>query len=276
MRWRPIVAIVRKDLTAVIRNRGVRVPLLVTPVLVLGVLPLVLVAGADMLVTGTDVPLEFVAGDPLDDAGDGAATDTDVAAMDPLARLVVFVLEAFVAPLFLLVPLVVATVIAADSFAGERERGTLEALLHTPTTDRELLTAKFLASWVPAVAVSLISFALYSVLANLLAWPTVGRVFFPTPTWLVLAFWVSPALAAFGLSIMVIASSRVHSLQAAHQIGSLLVLPIVVLVIAQISGLMRLQVSWVALSGLALWVTSALIVTLGARSLRRERLAQRL
>jgi ABC-type Na+ efflux pump permease subunit len=38
----------------------------------------------------------------------------------------------------------VSSVLAADSFAGEKERKTLEALLYTPTTDRELFTAKLL------------------------------------------------------------------------------------------------------------------------------------
>ena len=36
------------------------------------------------------------------------------------------------APLFLIVPLMVSAVLAADAFAGEKERRTLEALLHLP------------------------------------------------------------------------------------------------------------------------------------------------
>ena len=36
------------------------------------------------------------------------------------------------APMYLIVPMMVSAVIAADSFVGERERKTLEALLHTP------------------------------------------------------------------------------------------------------------------------------------------------
>lgn len=45
---------------------------------------------------------------------------------------------------------------AADAFAGERERGTLEVLLTTPLSERELLLGKVLtmvlASWGPALA----------------------------------------------------------------------------------------------------------------------------
>ena len=36
----------------------------------------------------------------------------------------------------------------------EKERKTLEALLYTPTTDRELLIAKMLGAWLPAVAIA--------------------------------------------------------------------------------------------------------------------------
>ena len=277
MNWQTVMAIVRKDLQTVLRNRGVRLPLLIAPLVLLVVLPVVLVGGGEVLVADSPVPVDGSGSGPFG-AVDPESQESAVSVgdLDPVGRWAVFVLEVFLAPLYLLVPLIVATVIAADSFAGERERGTLEALLHTPTTDRELLAAKFLASWLPAVTVALAGFAVYSVLANLLAWPSVGRIFFPTPTWLVLAFWVSPAIAAFGLAIMVIASSRVQSLQGAHQVGSLLVLPIVVLLVAQISGMLRLELTGVVVMGGLLWLAALGLLSAGSRLLRRDRLALRL
>jgi ABC-2 type transport system permease protein len=268
-------AIARKDLATVLRNKGVRTPLLVAPVIILVLLSVLLVLGGEVLAAGGQVPIEEMAATPfqrLDDAG-AAAIGGDV---PPSARWAVFVLEVFLAPLYLLVPLVVATVIAADSFAGERERGTLEALLHTPTTDGELMTGKFLAAWLPAVAVAWVGFAVYSVLANLLAWPQLGRVFFPSLTWLLLAFWVTPAISALGLGVMVIASSRVQSLQAAHQIGSLVVLPVVLLLIVQITGSLLFAPLLVTVMGGAIWLAAAAAVLLGAGSLKRQALAVRL
>lgn len=271
----PVRAIVRKDLSAVMRNRGVRMPLLITPVVILLVIPVLLVAGGDLLAAGGAVPLDAVT--PFAGLGDQATQEQVTGAgLSPRGRWAVFVLEVFMAPLYLLVPLIVATVIAADSFAGERERGTLEALLHTPTTDRQLLAAKFLAAWLPAMSVSLVGFAIYSVLANVLSWPTVGRIFFPSPTWLLLAFWVTPGMAALGLGIMVIASSRVHSLQAAHQVGSLVVLPIVLLLIAQITGVFLFDPLLVLIMGSFVWIAALLMLRSGAGTLRREQLATRL
>jgi ABC-2 type transport system permease protein len=269
-------AIVRKDLATVLRNRGVRVPLLITPAIVLIALPILLVLGGDALAAGLPAGIEEAA-TPFDQLAD-PETQARVAGtgVPAAATWGIFVLEVFLAPLYLLIPLIVATVIAADSFAGERERGTLEALLHTPTTDKELLTAKFLASWLPAVFISLVGFAFYSVLANALLWGVLETIWFPSLTWLLLAFWVAPAIAAVGLGIMVIASSRVQSLQAAHQIGSLVVLPIILLLIAQITGLFLLDNALVVLMGGLLWIIGYTTILAGGRSLKRQRLAERL
>jgi ABC-2 type transport system permease protein len=274
--WPAIWAIVRKDLASVVRNRGVRIPLLVTPAIILILLPILLVGGGELLASSGTIPLDAVGSSPLDRIADPQLQERVTSDVPPAARWAVFVLEVFLAPLYLLVPLVVATVIAADSFAGERERGTLEALLHTPTRDRELMLAKFLAAWLPAITVAWGGFLVYSVLANVLAWPSVGRVFFPTSTWLLLAFWVAPAVSALGLGVMVIVSGRVRTLQAAHQIGSLIVLPVVLLLVAQLGGVLLFEPGLVAMMGLLVWLLAAMALWLGAGSLRRERLAERM
>ena len=275
MNWTAVRAIARKDIASVLRNRGVLLPLVITPIVVLVLLPVILVGGAEPIMRGGELPVDGAG--PFQELSEQAAeADQPGAPQTPHGRWTVFVLEVFLAPLFLLVPLVTATVIAADSFAGERERGTLEALLHTPTRDHELLAGKFLAAWVPAVTVSTAGFVVYAFVANALAWGSLGRVFFPTPMWLVLALFVAPGIAALGLGLMVIASSRVNSLQAAHQIGSLLVLPIVMLLVAQIAGLLRFEVGLVTIMGLGIWLAEIAALLIGSGSLRRQRLALKL
>jgi len=276
MNWTAVRAIAEKDLRTVLRNRGVRVPLIVAPVVLLIVLPLLLVLGGQALTANSPLPMDSMGDTIIGRSLTSQEAATSSVTTPGTGQWAAFVLEVFFAPLYLLVPLVVATVIAADSFAGERERGTLEALLHTPTTDQELLTAKFLAAWTPAVVVGTVGFVVYCAVANLAGWPTIGRIFFPNLTWVLLGFWVSPAVAALGLGVMVIVSSRVESLQAAHQIGSLLVLPIILLVVAQVSGAIRLGPELVAGAGLVIWLVAALMVRYGATSLRREHLALRL
>lgn len=270
-------AIVNKDLTAVFRNRGVRTPLIVAPLVILVLMPLLLIGGGELLQSGAAADLSAdgspIAGLVEPDTQEAIVGDR---AVSPRAAYIIFVLEVFLAPLFLLVPLITATVVAADSFAGERERGTLEALLHTPTTDRELMTAKFLSAWIPGVLVALVGFAIYSVLANVLGAGAIGGIWFPTPTWLVLALFVTPAVAALGLGVMVIASSRVQSLQAAHQVGSLMVLPVLVLLIAQVTGALLLSIRVVVAMGVIIWALAALALLFGTSSLKRQALALRI
>jgi ABC-2 type transport system permease protein len=271
-----IRALVKKDLLTIVRNRGLRIPLIVTPVVVLFLLPTLLVIGGELLVSGSVAVVADPEAVGLPGIASPEVQESLIGQETGPALWTRFVLEVMVAPLYLMVPLMVATVIAADSFAGERERKTLEALLHTATSDRELLTAKFLAAWIPAVTVGWLSFAAYAVLANLLGRASLERIFFPTPTWLLLAFWLAPAVAALGLAVMVVTSSRVRSLQAAHQIGSLLVLPVLALLVAQVAGTLLFDVVTVAILGVVVWCAAAVMLLYGTATLRRQRLAERL
>lgn len=273
MRWRTVVAIARRDLSIVLRNRGVRIPLLVAPALILIVLPAFLVGGEQLL--SRLGPLG-VSPDTFGGLAQESERISRAVGDQGSARWVVFVLEVFTAPLYLLVPLMTSTVIAADSFAGERDRGTLEALLHTPTSDEELLAGKFLATWIPAVVLALGGLLLYSVVANALAWPELGYLFFPNATWLILGLWVAPGLAALGLSVMVFVSSRVQSVQAAHQIGSLLVLPVLLMLIGQVTGITLFDVRLVLLMGSLVWIAAAVFLLVASGRFERDRLAARL
>lgn len=84
----------------------------------------------------------------------------------------------------------------------------MEALLYTPTTDRELFLAKLLSAWLPALAVDLGGFILYAIVANPAGWGLMGGLFFPNWTWIVLVIWVAPAVAGLGLGTMVLVSSK--------------------------------------------------------------------
>jgi ABC-type Na+ efflux pump permease subunit len=166
----------------------------------------------------------------------------------------------------------VSSVIAADSFAGEKERKTMEALLYTPTTDRELFVAKLLSGWLAAVAVALIGFILYVITANAAAWSQLHRIFFPTTTWLVMMAWLVPALPGLGLGVMVMVSARAQGFQDANQIGGLVVLPVLLLIVGQVSGVMYFSVTLVFLLGLVVWLLDGLLIWWGSRSFRRSRM----
>ncbi|MDZ4701419.1 MAG: ABC transporter permease subunit [Rhodothermales bacterium] len=268
MHFSAVFALVRRDLKIVSQSRGVLLPMLVVPVLSLVLLPVLAVVAPSL---GDSEQATVLALSRIVDWMSVGLQD-QLAGYTDLQKWVVLVLVYFLAPLYLIVPLMVASVVAADSFAGEKERKTLEALLYTPTTDAELFFGKVLAAWLPAMAVSLGSFLLYATVANWVAWPVLNRLLFPNAIWLILVFWVAPAVAAMGLSVTVLISSRVQSFQEAFQLGGFVVLPIVVLLVGQVSGVMYFSKGMVALLGLGFWLIDAALLVIGARIFRRENL----
>ena len=89
-----------------------------------------------------------------------------IATRPPAEQMILLVNGYLLAPLFLIVPLMVSAVLAADAFAGEKERRTLESLLHLPVSDRDLFLAKLLVAFIPALAVSWIGFVCFAIVAN--------------------------------------------------------------------------------------------------------------
>ncbi len=262
-------AIVAKDLTVVRRSKAVMLPLVLVPLVMVLVLPVV----ASFAPRLAEVPGASDIAQMLDTMPE--AMQAQLAPYTNEGRLVVFLLVYLFAPLYLIVPLMVASVIAADTFAGERERKTLEALLHTPTSDTELVVAKLASGFVPAVLVGWASFALYTLVANVAAWPVIGHVFFPTVMWWVLALVVGPGVAAIGLGATVIVSSRVSTFQEAYQVGGVVVLPIVLLVVGQAAGVVFLSTALVAAVGIVFWLLAAVLLVIGVRTLRRGELLAR-
>jgi len=101
----------------------------------------------------------------------------------------------------LFIPVLCISAVVADSFAGERERQTLEALLATRLSDRAILLGKLLSMVLWAWAVTLVFFLTGVITVNVVVREP-GVVFFGVPG-LLAAFLVPPlaALAAgsFGM-----------------------------------------------------------------------------
>ena len=272
MNWRAIRAVVRKDLKVVLQNKGVVIPLIVVPAIFMLLLPslmaLVPLFEEDLTSAMDDFQM-FLEGMP-------AGLQADLEDLSEGQTLVVLILIYFFAPLYLILPLMVASVIAADSFAGEKERKTLEALLYTPTTDGELFLAKLLSAWLPALGVAWGGLILYAIVANVAGWPTMGQIFFPNLMWIILALWVAPAVAGVGLGTTVLISVRAQGFQDAYQLGAIVVLPLVLLVVGQATGVIYFSVWLVLLLGLVLWLITLSLLWFGAKTFRRSELAAQL
>ncbi len=261
--WTAVRGVVGKDLTAVRRSKSVVIPMLAVPFLLMVVLPAVVGLSARATQgVGVERMLTSVPGDLA----------RPILELPPDEQLIVLVNGYLLAPLFLIVPLMVSAVLAADAFAGEKERKTLESLLHSSISERDLFLAKFLTAFLPAIAVSWIGFAVFAVVANTIAWPVMERVFVPTRLWGVMILYVAPAVATLGLAVMVRVSARTNTAQEANQLGGAVILPLIFLAVGQSTGL--LLVDWPIAVGIGtvIWVLALALLRGGVKRFTRDSL----
>ncbi len=177
--------------------------------------------------------------------------------------------------LFLILPTFVPILLSANAIAGEREKRTLEPLLASPVQPAELLLGKSLASLAPAVFLSVIAFAAVTVLVDVIAWPTFGRLLLPTPSWLLGIFLLAPLFAFLGNGIAVLISARVSDARLAQQLAGLFVLPLVGIAIAQFAGAFRGSILGYLLMAAIVAALDVLLVVLARSVIDRERLLTR-
>jgi len=271
MKFNNIYAIARKDWIEVRQNKYAWAPMLLVPAIFVIVLPLVII----LLMTVLNVdPQEFVMDTDLEFFFKAMPPSISqyLDRSEPIQFAIITILGFMLAPMFLMLPLMYSTTIAAESFAGERERKTMEALLYTPATDAELFLGKVMAAAVPSIGVTWLGFAVYVLILNLAPYSVFQRFWFPLPTWWPLIFWVSPALVAVGISMTVLISEKVPTFLGAYQTSASIVLLVVVLFIGQLSGVLYLSVGVGLGLGALLWVIAGVLAYLAIRTFSREKM----
>ncbi len=272
MNWRTLYTIALKDLKEVMQNRAAWMPAVFVPLFFTVLLPLAVVLLPTLFPSACSPPLDVL----LSKRGLPPFMAERFAGLNGQQLWVVLITGFFLAPLFLIIPLMFASIVGADSFVGERERQTLEALLYTPSSDGELFLGKVLASIAPALALTWLNFLIYTVVVNAASWRVMGCIWFPTAPWWPLMFWVTPAVATLGTVVTVLISSRVRTFMEANQLTGSLVLLILALVAGQVTGVLYLSTGVALLIGLGLWVVDGVLLILAVRTFSRDRLISRL
>ena len=189
------------------------------PVILVAVLPLL----ADPRQLGNDPAADMLIQTVLRDP-----TLTGATLEEKLARLLLRDFGLF----YLFVGVVLASGAAALALVREKEQRTLEPILATPLSDRELLLAKLFAALGPALALMWGS-ALAGSLAGLLAglW-RIGVPMLPTPGNLAGWLLLGPALAALAALGALRVSARFTDVPSATQFTGLAVVPVTLVVVA--------------------------------------------
>lgn len=145
-------------------------------------------------------------------------------------------------------PMSISLVIALESFAGERERMSLEPLLATPLSDSQLYFGKIIASLFAPLAAAYLGIGVYLVgLLVRLNWR-------PDPQLLIQVLLLTTAQSIVMVTGAVVISSQTTSVRAANLLASFIIVPVSQLIIGE-SLIMfwgRYHILW--------WIVAALIL----------------
>jgi len=265
VRWSRAWTVATKDMRETFSTAQLVVPLIIVPLVVVVGYPSLFLLALRLTPGSVEGLQGFLSGFP-DSAIPAIAHLTSAGRAAYVA--VVYLFAGF----FLLVPVMVSTVVAANSFAGEKERRTLEGLLYTPVSDSELVVGKISAAFVPTIVFTWGCFAVYTAIVDLLGIPVVGQLFFPTASWWVLMLLLVPAVSLLVISIVVLISAKARGFQEANAIGGSVILPVIGLVAAQASGLMVLSSELIAATALLFALVDAALLYLIVRVFKRSRI----
>jgi ABC-2 type transport system permease protein len=177
--------------------------------------------------------------------------------------------------LFLMTPLIIPINIAAYSIVGEKSTHSLEPLLATPITTAELLSGKNLAAVIPATLATWGGFGLFALGAALLTSSKAALSLVLNPVWLTAILILGPLMAVMSVNFCMMVSSRVNDPRAAEQISTVIILPVLLLFLGQITGFFILNKSLLVLLILIVIVLDLGMVYLATQFFQRETILTR-
>jgi len=124
-----------------------------------------------------------------------------------------------------LLPLSVAGLLSMDSFVGERSRRTIEPLLASPISERELFLGKVLSALVPSLLITYVFVFGFLGALSLIEPTLIGVVF--TAFVVVRIFWEAPVLALLSTCVVTVVSSKVSDTRVAMQVANCVILGLV-------------------------------------------------
>lgn len=233
MNWRRIWALVKKDIREFSKSKYVLSVIILMPLLFALLFPFTSVLPIAKL-----DPAEF------GDESIGGFIDTlfdkvigNWEAMHPQTQTLVLLSYAmFIA--VLLLPIIIPAVTASETVVGEKERKTMEAILASPMSESEIVFGKIISSFLPSVIGTFVAAIAYMIFIDIILYPFLGFILFPDLLSMVFVFIISPLISIISVELMIMISTRVTSVRDAYQIGSLVVLPLIMLIVAEMLGLL--------------------------------------
>ncbi|QGQ48463.1 ABC transporter permease subunit [Metabacillus sediminilitoris] len=258
MNKRMVWIIAKKDMKSIISIKQILLPMLILPTVLCVIMPAVLIfflqANHLSFINGPDQMLTLIGEIP------GREGEMIRHLSDKKSQMIYLFVNYILPSLFLLVPVITSMMIAANSFVGEKERRTLESLLFAPINIKDLFLGKVLSAFLPSMTISLGAYVLGAIIINVLTYGQFNGFLFLTANWFLFVLWIVPSLTTLTILFNVLISARVKGFQEAQQLGGVTVLPIIGLLISQVSGLFFFNPVIIFLIGIILIILSIFIL----------------
>lgn len=177
--------------------------------------------------------------------------------------------------MFMLLPVFIPSVIASYAVVGEKRDHTLEPLLATPVETWELLSGKALAALVPTLLVTLLCGVLFAIGVVVFALTPAVSAAIVTPGWWLVLVFDAPLLALIGIALIVIVSSRANDPRSAQQISAVLIVPVMLLLFANLTGVLFLSPVVALVAAVFLAALAILTVRIASQLFQREAILTR-
>lgn len=256
-----MLAIIRKDLKSITLNKRMYLSIFLVPIVLTIFLPTVFVL---IIHFAPDEISEF---QKILDLLPSVQEDPSLTLLHLLLN---YLLPVF----FLLIPIMAASITAASSFVGEKEKRTLETLLYSPLSLRQIFRSKVAASFILSMSVSLASF-----LCMLLTLELETAFFFhtfllPDIKWLLILCLLSPAISLIAITLIVRVSAKARSMEDAQQWAVFLIFPLILLIAGQFTGVLLISAPLLLIAGLLCSLIACLLLKRSAAHFTYERLLQ--
>jgi len=246
--------VVCKEFLELIQQRGLVLGVAM-PVVIFTVIPLTTIAGAG---AGTGGP-----------SGIGRLGIAAVGGLDQREAVQALV-GMQISILFVLMPTLLTSIIAAYTIIGEKTARTLEPLLATPIRTWELLIGKGLVALIPGIGFTWFAGLVFLVGLRRVAISRAVYDVIASPGWMITFIVWTPLLAIVAVAALIIISSRVNDPRTAQQLSTAIVLPFLVLFLGQAAGWLTLGVPVAVAVAIDLAIMALLCIWGALRLFQRE------
>lgn len=150
---------------------------------------------------------------------------------------------------------------AASSFVGEKEKRTLETLLYSPISLKDIFLSKIFAALALSMLISFGSFILMVISTQLETMLIANQnLSLDVLNWIICLFILSPSISLLSITLIVNGSAKAQTVEESQQRAAFLIVPIILLLIGQFTGILLINaLLLIILSIIFLLLTFALI-----------------